>query len=184
MDREAQGRSTVFPKATGEPNWRNRLAEQISQNGPLFFSVAYKILRDAPAAEDICQQAIVRALPREGELRESSALRAWLVQIIVNDSLRLVQRRKLETDARAPMASQLQSASKPVGLDAEMRESVLIALDLLPERTRTIVALRVMEGMKGREVSKLLGCSDKEVSVHMHRGMEILRHALADWKPS
>ena len=173
----------MFPKAGGGPGWSKRLADQVSQNGPLFVSVASKITGNATAAEDICQDAVVNALQREGELRDPSALRAWLVQIIVNESLQFRRLRKRESGPLLPLASDVQSDAKPVGLASEMRDSVMQALDRLPERTRMIVVLRVMEGMKGREVSNLLDCSDKEVSVHMHRGMEILRQALADWKP-
>jgi RNA polymerase sigma-70 factor, ECF subfamily len=173
----------VFPKAAGEPDWEDRLAEELSRHRALFFRVALKIVRDAATAEDIVQKLAVKALRREKELWEPSALRAWLVQIAVNDSFEELRRRKLEPAGDTPALSEAQTESKPVGFHLELRESVLKGLERLPERTRTIVVLRRMECLQGREVAKLLDCSEKEVSVHLTRGLEILRHALADWNP-
>jgi len=174
----------VFPKAAGEPDWEDRLAEELSRHRALFFRVAVRIVRDPETAEDVVQKLAVKALGRAKELRQTSALRPWLLQIAIRDSFEELRRRKLEPPGDTPALSNSLAESKPVGFDSELRESVLKALERLPERTRTIVVLRRMECLRGREVAKLLECSEKEVSVHLTRGLEILRHSLADWNPS
>jgi RNA polymerase sigma-70 factor (ECF subfamily) len=173
----------VFPKAAGEPDWEDRLAEELGRHRALFFRVAVKIVRDAATAEDIVQKLAVKALGREKELRRGSALRPWLLRIAINDSFEELRRRKREPAGNSPAVSVALSELKPIGFHLELQESVMKALERLPEQTRTIVVLRRMECLKGREVAKLLECSEKDVSVHLTRGLEILRHALADWNP-
>ena len=64
----------------------------------------------------------------------------------------------------------------------DMREAVVQAMDRLPETARTVVALRLMQGMSGNEVKDLLGCSASEVSRQLHAGMEQLRGLLAEFE--
>ncbi len=63
-----------------------------------------------------------------------------------------------------------------------LRDSVIDALQKLPEKNRLVVTLRVMDGMPGKEVQKLVGCSASEVSRRLHQGMEELRKLLEDWE--
>jgi DNA-directed RNA polymerase specialized sigma24 family protein len=53
------------------------------------------------------------------------------------------------------------------------------ALRELPDLTRAVVVLRIMQGMSGNEVKGLLGCSAAEVSRRLYSGMEQLRTLLS-----
>lgn len=55
-------------------------------------------------------------------------------------------------------------------------------MEQLPEPSRLVVTLRIMEEMSGRQVQDLVGCSAAEVSRRLHSGMDELRKLLADWK--
>jgi RNA polymerase sigma-70 factor (ECF subfamily) len=180
MNREVRDGASVFPNAAAGPDWRGLLADQFRQNGRLFFRLAFDIVRDAAAAEDICQQGMVKALQQKERIREAAALRAWLMEVVLNDSLQLLRQRKLEASHLSKNWTEETSVLSGVGPAFELRESLLKAMERLPERTRLIVALRKLEGLSGNDVTKLLGCSAKEVSVHLHRGMEILRQVLND----
>ena len=158
------------------------LASQIRQNSRLFFRLAQGILHDATAAEDVCQQAMLRACERRNELRDPAALRSWLAWVIVNEALQLVRRRKIESRVLVDAAAV--SSETPVAGDSgfELREAVLAAVQDLPDTERVIIILRIMDGRSGREVVNLLGLSDSEISRRLHRGMEKLRQVLVDWQ--
>jgi len=64
---------------------------------------------------------------------------------------------------------------------AALKEAVRNALLTLPEQTRLVVVLRVMQGMSGNEVASSLSCSPSEVSRRLYEGLEKLRASLADW---
>jgi RNA polymerase sigma-70 factor (ECF subfamily) len=168
-------------KSRSERDWHVLLADQMTRHGRLFYKVAHGILRDAPAAEDACQQALLKALSRFDQIRSEDSLRAWLVKVVVTESLAVRRRRRLEERTRIERAPR-PAAALDDGAHWERRDAVLEALETLPEPTRVIVVMRLLDGMNGGEVSHILGCSEAHVSRQLHGGMALLRIALQDWK--
>jgi RNA polymerase sigma-70 factor, ECF subfamily len=178
------GRIFGVPEQSGsEREWPRLLAQQFSQHGKLFFKLAYGVLRESAAAEDACQQAMVRALERPQDLRAADALRAWLARIVVNESLQVRRRRKTEQRVLADHVIRSSSQAGSEGEDAgwELREAILSAVERLPEPARSVVVMRMLDGMTGGQVKDLLECSDAHVSRELHRGMELLRKTLGEW---
>ena len=79
-----------------------RLAYQVHASGRSLFKVAFDILHDAAAAEDACQQAFLKAWEHQDSLRSAGALRAWLTQTVIHESLAVYRRRR--TEGRANQA--------------------------------------------------------------------------------
>jgi len=163
--------------------WRQSLAAQVKTSGHLCFRVAFGILRDSVAAEDACQQAYLKAWEMRGQLRDGAALRAWLLRVVVNESLQTLRRSKTE---RRVMENQVETrADEPsAARKLALRESILLAMKELPEATQAVVVMRLMDGRSGNEVKELLDCSASEVSRRLHDGIEALRELLADWSTS
>jgi RNA polymerase sigma-70 factor, ECF subfamily len=174
--------SALSTNSRNPGSFQTLLAEQASANSRLFFKLAHGVLREATAAEDVCQHAFLKAWERRDQLSDAKALRAWLARVIVNESLRLVRRRRVEqralTDARLTTAS----GAGPSAGNTELRESVITAIAALPEPTRLIVSLRMQSGFSGNEVKEIVGCSATEVSRQLHAGMDMLRKQLAPYK--
>lgn len=165
--------------AVDEPDWRSLLAEQARRSGPLLFRLAYGVLGDREAARDACQDAMLKACKNLQDLKDVRRIGSWLARIVVNESLLLRRRRGIEKRALARHGSTVtatMSATGPIAM--ETRESVLQALEQLPENLRLVVALRLMEGHSGNEVKDLLGCSAGEVSKQLHEGVELMRNLL------
>ena len=156
--------------------WDKLLTDQVRQNGRLFHDVALRILRDRQAAEDVCQQALAKAWERRDELHDDRRLQSWITRVVVNESLQLLRRRARER--RSLEQIHAVAAPSPPGRDMELRETVLAGLAKLPELTRTVVVLRIMQGLSGNEVKQMLDCSASEVSRRLHHGMEKLRDML------
>lgn len=168
------------------PDWEALLADQISLHGERFFRLAYGLVRDAAVAEEVCQQAFLKAWERRGQLRDGEALKAWLARVVINEGYQVLRRRKTEKrvlEERVTPDQRLKASHSAAGeLDgAALRESVLLALEQVPEQTRLVVTLRLMQGYSGNETKAMLGCSASEVSRRLHEGMEQLRPLLADW---
>jgi RNA polymerase sigma-70 factor (ECF subfamily) len=159
--------------------WQTVLVEQIDRHGRWFYGLAFRILHDAGAAEDVCQSAFMAAWERRDEIRDPQALRSWLVSVIVNQSLQICRRRKREQ--QWVRDRQREGAVQSVGYESvEFSECFANALMELPEMTQTVVVLRLVEQMSGNEVKEVLGCSGSEVSRRLHAGMDHLRVRLAD----
>ncbi len=165
--------------------WRQRLSDLCVAERAFLFRLAWGILRDTHAAEDACQQAFVRASQPQGQAPDPARLRPWLAKVVVNESLQTLRRRKLEQRLRGPSPALSHSGvaadESRAARDANpfLRETVLAALEQLPEPSRLVVLLRIMHGWSGNAVKELLGCSAAEVSRRLYAGMEQLRSLLA-----
>jgi RNA polymerase sigma-70 factor, ECF subfamily len=158
-------------------DWRELLAEQVRQHARLWFRLAYDVLHDAHAAEDVCQQALLRAWSNRDQLRDAGQLRAWISRTVVNESLQVLRRRRVEVRARDHHAKPEVTRELPDDPIAA-REQVVMGLEALSEPVRAVVALRIMEGMSGNNVKELLGCSAAQVSRMLHEGLDQLRMVL------
>jgi len=158
--------------------WETMLVGLIRSHARTFFLLAHRIVKDTQAAEDVCQQAFLRAWERRDGIRDPLALRGWLAKVIVNEGLQICRRRKTEARTR-----DLHVPEQHGGMSAhertELRDPLYAALGELPEQTQAVVVLRLVQGMSGNEVKALLNCSASEVSRRLHQGMEHLRSRLA-----
>ncbi len=157
------------------------LRDQINLHGRLLFRMAYGILRNTEASEDVCQQTFLKAWSQRGQIREKTMLKSWLTRVVLNESFQVLRKKKLEKRILNENMK-LQPLGNKEEKNFDMREAVLEALEKLPEPTRTVVTLRVMNGVSGNEVRELLNCSASEVSRRLHDGMEQLRRLLSEWK--
>jgi RNA polymerase sigma-70 factor (ECF subfamily) len=162
-------------------HWERLLVEQITQNGRLFFSLAHGLLRNSTAAEDVCQQALLKAWEHRDRLLDPDSLRAWICKVVVNESLRICRRTKLEDRIVAAGELPGREQPEPPHQQIDLRDAVTAALEKLPDHLREVVVLRLMEGIKGQDVARLLGTNPVAVSRQLYQAMSQLRGHLVDW---
>jgi RNA polymerase sigma-70 factor (ECF subfamily) len=155
------------------------LVEQINSHARWYYCLAYRILRDAPAAEDMCQQAFMAAWERREEIQNPGALRSWLASVVIRQSLQVCRRRKLE-QARVRARPWAGVGQGEAHGSFEFDDWLQNALAALPEMTQAVVVMRLVDQLSGNEVKEILGCSVSEVSRRLHAGMEHLRRKLAE----
>ena len=140
------------PVAVAHREWETLLAE----NAPLAFRVARGVLKNDADAEDVAQEALVRAYRRFDRLRERERFRAWLVRIsfrIALDRLRSMKRRQVR---EAQWLFENTRATAAGTANAEFQQHLERALADLPEKQRLVLLLAAMEGHTLEEVSALL----------------------------
>jgi RNA polymerase sigma-70 factor (ECF subfamily) len=160
--------------------WRQFLADQVRQSSRLWLRLAFNILRDPTLVEDACQEALLRAWDRRDQLREPKHLNAWMARSVINESFLVLRRRKSERRVLEKV-SEIDPVAVQVSTTLD-REELASALEQLPEDVRTVVVLRVMDGLSGNDVKDLLGCSASQVSRLLHEGLEQLRRRMNDEK--
>ena len=147
-----QERARAEALAAGQREWESLLAE----NAPLAFRVAQGVLRNKADAEDIAQEALLRAHRRFEGLRERARFRAWLVRIsfrMALDRLRAIKRRQAR-EAQWVLEKSLNEAQR--GDTAEFQRQVDRAMEELPEKQRLALFLAAIEGHTLEEVALLL----------------------------
>ena len=148
----AATRTDVNSGDTVEQDFRELLRDSSS----LAFRVAYSVLRHREDAEDVAQEAFVRAHDRIDQLRDRTRFRAWLVRMcwrLAIDRIRSEKRRAQRELHFEPLTEQ------PADRILEARErsrQLWAAIDRLPDKLRIAIVLAAIEGHEVAEVSRLL----------------------------
>jgi len=169
----------VYSTGGGEDGWLSLLDSLVRQYGRFYHRLAYGVLRRNEAAADVCQQAYLRAWEQRDRIRDPGALRSWLSRVVINESFLILRKSEREQRVLAARAGWAHDHQGPAEA-SDRRDLVVVAMARLPEPLRTVVALRVMQGLSGNEVSQLLGSTAPEVSRRLHEGLDQLRLFLGD----
>ena len=168
---------------------RERLFERVvASEKERVFRVALSVLGPGreSEAEDVAQEAFVRAFRALPGFRGESRLSTWLYRLAFNlavDHRRAAGRRPATAGDEATAALPARDpASDPyrTSQGAERRRAVRDALDALPEDQRAVLHLHYWLGHTVREIAELLGLPAGTVKSHLHRGRERLGKELAD----
>lgn len=138
--------------------------------------IAARVLRDAEAARDVCQEAFVRLHARLPELRGEPG--PWLRAVAWRLSLDGLRRRRREVGAlEARGGEPLPAALDPLDLagEGERGERVREALLALSERQREVLLLRVVGGETFPALARALDISEGAAKVHLRRALDRLR---------
>lgn len=148
-----------------------------------------RLLRDPTEAEDVAQEAFVKAYRALGSFRGDSAFYTWLYRIAVNTARNAIasrQRRPLDYEAELSEGEQLNLASRlrdtdtpeATALSEEIRVTVNQAIELLPEDLRTAIVLREVEGLSYEEIAAAMDCPVGTVRSRIFRAREAVDRAL------
>lgn len=144
--------------------------------------VAYLVVRDPSEAEDVTQDAFVKAYRSLDRFRAESPFRPWLLRIVRNEALNRVR----STKRRESFALQL--ANDPVSGDAapspetevmsqDERGRLLSLIEALPERYRSVIVHRYLLDLSEEETSEILGLPVGTVKSRSSRAVERLRRS-------
>jgi RNA polymerase sigma-70 factor, ECF subfamily len=155
------------------------------------YRVTYAILRDDAEAEDVIQDAYVRAYQHLDQFAGYAPFSIWLTRIAVHEALRRLQIRKrsqqfddIEHDEESPMNG-AETTIPETSLDPEQRASnaelgqlLEQAVLELPEQYRTVIMLRDVEELSTAETAAALELTEQNVKVRLHRGRAMMRDRL------
>jgi RNA polymerase sigma-70 factor (ECF subfamily) len=136
--------------------------------------MAYRYASNPSEAEDIAQEALLRAWRRRSTLRDSGSRKQWLAAIVRNEAFRHYSRPRPDpTDE----IEQLESGDDELVVATADRADMQAALEHLSERERVLLSLRYEEDMTQPAIARLLGIPEGTVKVQLHRARIKLRRA-------
>lgn len=156
-------------------NREEALAQAYAAHAAEVTRIAARVLRDAEAARDVCQEAFVRLHARLPELRGPPG--PWLRAVawrLALDGLRRRRREVASLEAREPA---IPAALDPLDLagEGEAGERLREALLSLSERQREVLLLRVVGGETFPALARALEISEGAAKVHLRRALDRLR---------
>jgi len=152
------------------------------------FRVARAIVGDDAEAEDVVQEAYVRAFAHLSSFRAEASLASWLTRIAINEARGRLRRRRRLVELDAVERAQSQGAeiimfpNRPTPeADAarlQIRRLIEEAVDELPEAFRLVFLLREVEECSTEETAVQLGLKPETVKTRLHRARRLMRQAL------
>jgi RNA polymerase sigma-70 factor (ECF subfamily) len=170
--------SASWPAA--DPDAAGRL---LSERVPALVRFARSITRDHHAAEDLAQEAVLRAFERRAELADVRDLDAWLRRVVHNLAIDRARRDReiaVEVVEERWMADEYTVDTEAVVAAAETRAEIEDALARLPAIYRTAVVLHDIEGLTVREIAELAEVDLPAAKQRLRRGRMMMVSALAE----
>jgi RNA polymerase sigma-70 factor (ECF subfamily) len=171
--------------------------EDVLSHMDAMYGVACRLTRNPTEAEDLVQDALVKAMRAREQFRAGTNLKAWLFKILTNTFINKYRRGGLERSVldgpdADPLADGWVSAStmrqlrdpEATALLPIVEGEVRKALDQLPPEFRLAVILCDVEELSYEEIATVMGCPIGTVMSRLHRGRKLLQktlyqHALA-----
>jgi RNA polymerase sigma-70 factor, ECF subfamily len=164
----------------------------MSRHTSLVFRVAMHITNSREDAEDVVQDAFLKAFRHLRRFEERARFSTWMTRIAVNTALmklrglRRVQTISLDQEMDEGLTISDKVADwKPdpdqLYSQRELRDILQRALNLLPHGSRVVFLLRDVEGLSIAETAEMLGLSDSNVKARLLRARLKLRHHLSPY---
>jgi RNA polymerase sigma-70 factor (ECF subfamily) len=153
------------------------------------YRMARAVVLNDSEAEDVVQEAYVRAFTSLDQFRGDSSLATWLSRIVLNEALGRLRRQRSTVDLgtlenQPPSQAQIIPFPTPqldperTMAQREIQRLVEQAIDDLPEAFRIVLVARVIEEMSIEETAELFGLRAETVRTRLHRARALLRDAL------
>ena len=139
-------------------------------------NIAYRLLGDRDAAEDIAQEVFVKLYTSPGSYRPTARLSTWLYRVTHNACIDEIRKRKNRPVELVPEVHSPE-ASEP----DELAEAVRAAVAALPEKQRLAVVLQRYEELSYQEIAEVLGTSVPAVESLLFRARETLKTVLSQY---
>ncbi|MDX8362674.1 MULTISPECIES: RNA polymerase sigma factor SigW [Bacillaceae] len=168
---------------------QNAFAEIVEIYKDKVFQLCYRMLGNRHEAEDIAQEAFIRAYTNIQSFNQDLKFSTWLYRIATNLSIDRIRKKKPDyyLDAEVSGTDGLTMYSN-VAADEALPEEELERLELhetiqgeilkLPEKYRTVIVLKYIDELPLKEISKILDLPIGTVKTRIHRGREALRNQL------
>jgi RNA polymerase sigma-70 factor (ECF subfamily) len=164
---------------------------------PRLWSSVQRILNNPTLADDVVQEAFIKAHREINRFAGQSQIGTWLYRIAVNQALDAI-RKKQRTDRwlsfLSPVAEEEGQPAMPegevqptgsIGLEnAELREAILVAMAELSAEHRAVIQLRLIDEISLEETAQLLRCKPGTVNSRLHYACDHLRRKLVKVKKS
>lgn len=141
---------------------------------------AYSVLGDYQIAEDVVQEAFVKAFERLSQLSNPAAFPGWFRKILYTCCDRIKRRRDFSTVPLGDIGNYPSQQAKPdeIAEDNDQMDKIQSAIDMLPEAERTVVTLYYMSEYSQKEIGAFLNIPAKTVKSRLHTARQKLKQEI------
>ncbi|MCK6511121.1 RNA polymerase sigma factor [Myxococcota bacterium] len=178
--------TTLQTQATQAKEKEKLFRDLVTRNRQRAYWMAYDILQNAAEAEDLSQEAFLRAYEKWDEFRGESSRDTWTLRILINLCLSHRRRRGLwnrisdwlrqeSPDAQLMGGSDHPRNAEQHAVDHSISEAIREAMKHLSEGQRTAFALRYLHEMSIQEIAEATGSAEGTIKSHLFRALRAMR---------
>lgn len=149
--------------------------------GPVY-NLAYRMLQNAPEAEDAAQEIFLRAYTKLATFDRERKFVSWLLSIASNYCIDLLRRRRMtqvDLDEVAFAVPSNEKGPESLAIDKEQSAAVLRAIKQLPDTYRLVTLLRYYQDLSYEEIQAATSLSEATVKTRLHRARRMLEDLLS-----
>ncbi|SDR83756.1 RNA polymerase sigma-70 factor, ECF subfamily [Polaribacter sp. KT25b] len=142
------------------------------------FLVAFRYVKDRFMAEDVMQDAFIKAFKNIHNYNNEVAFGAWLKRIVINQSIDELKKNKLELVSINEEVI-VKSVEDDWNIDCDISiDRIVEVINGLKEKYRLVLTLYLLEGYDHNEISKILNITSNTSRTHLLRGKNLLKEEL------
>jgi RNA polymerase sigma-70 factor (ECF subfamily) len=153
----------------------------VERHHAVVYRLALSMVSDADLAQDVAQDAFLKAYRALGDFRGDAAFRTWLLTISANEARGALRRRGRRRETALEHAGPVAGSGRDPEEEALMKTEAGRAramMERLPEKQRLSVSLRIEEGLSFREIGGIIGSSEGAARVNYFHGIRRLRELM------
>lgn len=161
---------------------RDAFGELVQKYKERIYFIAYRMTNNHADADDLSQEAFIKAYESIGNFREKSSFFTWLCRITINmtiNHLKKTGKKKVFTLDENISIEDTSSNPGEIAESRQLHEEITKAIDSLPLKQRAVVELAILEGLPHREIAKILGCREKTVSWRLFQARKKIKEKLS-----
>ena len=148
--------------------------------GKAMFLIAYRYVKDQFIAEDVMQEAFIKAFKNIDNYKNEVAFGAWLKRIVINQSIDQLKKKKLDLVAiNEEITTNREDDNWQVDCEISVDE-IVEKIKLLKEKYRLVLSLYLLEGYDHQEIAQVLKITENTSRTNLLRGKRLLREHLKD----
>jgi RNA polymerase sigma factor (sigma-70 family) len=154
---------------------------QVMPVKPKLLRFAYRLLGNEEDAKDIIQDALMKVWHHKERMNELQNLEAWCMRITRNLALDRMKSKKFQPADDLDHVRELPAATRNPHATMEQSDTmkkVHQVIQSLPEKYRTLIQLRDMDGYAYQEIADILEIDINDVKVNLHRARKTVREQL------
>ncbi len=160
---------------------KDAFCELVEKYKERIYFIAYRMTSNHADADDLSQEAFVKAYESIGSFRGKASFFTWLYRITMNITLNHLKKfgknQPFELDENISIAGSPVSPDKIVQ-QRQLHEQITEAINSLPIKEKSVVELALLEGLQHKQIAQILGCREKTVSWRLFQARKKLKEKL------
>jgi RNA polymerase sigma-70 factor (ECF subfamily) len=159
---------------------RRAFSELVKRHQKGLLRLALRFVKNKDTAEDVVQEAFIKAFEKIHSFAAKASFKSWLYQIAVNTAKNKIREHRMELSDIAHLPLSVGASAERGLLDRAMSEILQEEVERLPMRQRLALVLRIYEDLSFKEIAQVMECPYDTAKANYRHALMKLRHSFED----